>query len=101
MAFLRGIEAQYLARVPVEQGRNPAFRLPLFRPPLLQRKPGALHELLAFHRHLKSLPRSFSGKFGCDPHCNDDPNSCPPCDGWGKAQYEEYLAALQAKLKAE
>lgn len=95
---LHKIEAQYLARVPYEQRRNPAFKLPPFVPPQRQRGPGRLRELLAFHRYLQVLPASFSDNFGCDPHCHQDPNSCPPCEDWERGQYEQFLVVLQQQV---
>jgi hypothetical protein len=98
MKLLKEIHAQYVARVPAEKekSQNPKFKLPKFTPPLRsQRGPGTLKKLLAFHQYLQTLPAHFSDKFGCDPHCNDDPNSCPPCEDWERADYERYLARLQ------
>lgn len=95
--FLRKIYDQYVARVPMEQGRNPKFQPPALPPSLpALMGPGRLQELFEFHQYLKTLPSFFSDEFGCDPPCID--KTCPPCEDWDANQYAKYLESLQKKV---
>ena len=102
LATLQDIHKQYVVREPIEQGRNPDFKLPEFvlpPPPPPELGTGELVRLFAFHQYLKTLPPLFSDKFGCDPHCPDDPNACPPCEDWEEIDYGTYLKSLQQRVE--
>lgn len=87
LAFLlRDIEAVYLKRA-VRLGKP----LPTFNRGNLT----GTDLLEEYIKHLKTLPRSFADKFGCDPHCLDNPDDCPPCDGEGMSACEEFLRSLR------
>jgi hypothetical protein len=52
-------------------------------------------KLIAYHLYLKGISSSFRNKLACKPSCSG--GSCPPCFGWNRSQYEDYLRILSTK----
>ena len=89
MPLLQEIQAEYRRLAIIRQVGNPGFTFLEFDPQQFE----DIYPNVKFFRYLKTLAFHFSDKVGCDPHCPD--GSCPPCDGWGRAQYAAFLQKLR------
>ena len=48
-----------------------------------------------YKKYLKKLSKDYLEEIVCKPTCID--GTCPPCDEWGRSDYEAYLEHLGTK----
>jgi hypothetical protein len=82
--LLQAIEQQFIER----SRRRRKKLLPFDR-----RKLKGKRLLIEYRNHLQTLPQQFGEKDGCDWHCPG--GNCPPCFGWKRRDYEDYLQLLK------